>query len=106
MSKSRELQSITELVKQLLTEQPETRNDDYRLYCTVCRIIGGSSVVRKPFEDVLLHRNEYNLPTLETVGRVRRKLQATYSELSADSVVEAGRMLNEESFRDYARKQV
>lgn len=103
MSKSKELQTITAIVKDILVNDPDARNSDEYLYCKVCQKVGGIFVTL-PFWKVFLNRKEYGLPPFETVGRARRKLQETHPELAGNSTVEAHRMLNEEVFKDYARK--
>lgn len=109
MGKSKELRTTTELVKQILEEQPKARNSDNFLYYLVCTVVGerkGIDVEDMSMTTFLLCLNEYGFPAFETVRRTRQKLQATYPELAADSDVECQRMLNEEVFREYAKGAV
>lgn len=106
MGKSTELKNTTELVKNILERCPEARNSDNVLYLKVCEKIGnerGINLATISVPHFFLHLKSYNLPQFETVRRTRQKIQATYPELAGDSKVEAQRMLNEESFRAYAR---
>lgn len=103
MSKSKELKTITAIVKDILVNDPQSRNSDEYLYYKVCQKVGGRFVTL-PFWQVVVNRKKYGLPSYETVGRARRKLQETHPELAGNSTVEAHRMLNEEVFKDYARK--
>ena len=106
MSKSKELRTTTELVKQILEAQPRARSSDNFLYYWVCYIVGkrnGIDIDRMSMPKFFLHLSEYGFPAFETVRRTRQKLQATYPELAGDSTVEGQRKLNEEVFRDYAR---
>lgn len=103
MSKSKELKTITAIVKDVLKHYPKARNSDEVLYLAVCSKISGMCL-DLPFWKVFMHRKEYGLPSYETVGRARRKLQETHPELAGNSTVEAQRTLNEEVFRDYARQ--
>lgn len=103
MSKSKELQTITAIVKDILVNDPQSRNSDEYLYYKVCQRVGGRFVTL-PFWQVVVNRKKYGLPSYETVGRARRKLQETHPELAGNSNVEAQRMINEEVFKDYARK--
>ena len=105
MNKSKELATITDVVKDILTKFPETRNSDDYLYCKVCERVN-AIYINLPFWKVLINRKKYGYPSTETVGRARRKIQSEYPELSANSTVSAGRMLNEEIFREYARGNV
>lgn len=106
MSKSKELRTTTELVKQVLETQPKARNSDKFLYYWVCFIFGkrnGLDIHDMSMPWFFLHLSEYGFPAFETVRRTRQKLQATYPELAGDNNVEGQRKLNEEVFRDYAR---
>lgn len=105
MNKSTELKTTTEQVKFILERFPEARNSDDVLYLKVCERIS-SLCVNMPFKDVLTNRKTYNLPAFESVRRSRQKIQSLYPELSGNSNVEAQRILNEETFRDYARSSV
>lgn len=102
MNKAKELNTTTELVKDILEHDPAARSSDDYLYYMVCRKIDGNSV-NLPFWKVMLNRKEYNFPAFESVRRVRQKMQAKNPELSGDSTVEAYREMNEEVFREYAR---
>ncbi len=106
MSKSKELKTITDLVKGILQSFPEARNSDNVLYYYVCGVIGkekGVDIEKMSITRFLLNLKDYGFPQFETVRRSRQKLQATYPELAGNSDVEAQRTLNEEVFRDYAR---
>lgn len=105
MSKSKELKTITAIVKDVLEHDPKARNSDEYLYLEVCARIGGKCITF-PFWKVFTNRKAYGLPSYETVGRARRKLQETHPELADNSTVEAQRTLNEEVFRDYARRGI
>ena len=109
MGKLKELQTTTDLVKDILQKYPQTRSSDNELYYWVCVMAGkqiGIDVHRITMAMFLLHMKEYGFPAFESVRRTRQKLQATYPELSAASVVEGQRNLNEKAFRDYARGNV
>lgn len=106
MSKSRELYTTTELVRELLTNEPKTRNSDNYLYLRVLQTVGrkkgidinNMSVVR--FFHCL---NNYGFPAFETVRRTRQKLQEHNAELAGSEEVEAQRALNEETFIEFVR---
>ena len=105
MNKKDELKNISELVKFLLEEKPETRDSDMRLYIEVCKMINPESV-KFPVEYVLLHLKEFKLPNTETVRRTRQKVQATYPELAGNRKVEKARAENEKVFRQFARENL
>ena len=109
MSKSKELATTTELVLQILKNEPVARNNDNFLYLQVLRATGqknGVDIDSMSIPRFFCHLKEYGFPAFETVRRTRQKIQSEYPELSANSTVSAGRMLNEEIFRDYARGNV
>lgn len=106
MSKAKELNTTTNLVKGILQRFPETRNSDNYLYFRVCAEVGKQKNVdihQMSMPLFFLHMKDYGFPGFETVRRTRQKLQATYPELAGDADVEGQRMLNETVFREYAK---
>ena len=103
MSKSAELKTTTELVKEILMKYPDTRNSDDMLYFRVCESIN-SIYINLPFWKVIINRKKFNFPAFESVRRTRQKIQQHFPELAACDHVEAQRNVNVEVFRDYARK--
>ena len=102
MNKAKELKTTTELVKDILENDPTARNSDDYLYYMVCQRIDGISV-HLPFWKVMLNRKQYNFPAFESVRRSRQKMQEKYPELVGDSTIEAYRVLNEDIFKEYAK---
>lgn len=102
MSKSTELKNTTNIVKDILTRCPDTRSSDDLLYIKVCERIN-AICINMPFKDVMLKRKSFELPAFESVRRSRQKIQALHPELAADADVEAQRILNEQTFRKFAR---
>lgn len=97
-----ELKTTTMLVQQVLEEVPAARNSDMVLYIEVVRIIN-QSLIYKPLAEVLTNTKKYGLPSPETVGRCRRKLQAEIPELKAGAAVQGFRGEREAEFREWAR---
>lgn len=107
MSKAKELITTTDLVRMILKNHPEARNSDNQLYYLVIKNLGkqkGIDIESMSMPHFLLHMKDYNMPSIESVGRCRRKIVESHPELAGNSDVEAGRSLNEEIFRDYGRK--
>ena len=96
-----ELKNTTMKVRQVLATVPAARNSDNILYLEVVRLID-QHVLRLPLAVVLNNLKDYNLPSMETVGRCRRKLQAQFPELRADKTVEKSRSELEAEFREWA----
>ena len=103
MNKAKELMTTTDIVKGILMEYPNARNNDNLLYIKVCEKIN-KKLLGKSFQFVLLNLKELDLPQFESVRRTRQKLQAAYPELAGNSTVEGHRTVNETVFREYARK--
>lgn len=104
-----ELKTTTELVKTILTENPDTRNNDKLLYVEITKYYSEKfdfDICGYPFASVLLNLDSWGLPPIETVGRCRRKLQHDYPELCGNDTVEGFRKVKEAEFRDYARGTV
>lgn len=97
------LRGTTKIVKSILENNKQARNSDAYLYIEVCKSIN-PQVIHKPFVEVLADLKAYNLPSIETVGRCRRKVVENNPELAGNSEVEAGRALKEVEFREYGRQ--
>lgn len=104
MNKVKELRTTRDIVKRILEINPYTRNSDDYLYLKVCAEID-ARCVNFSFSTVLLERKKFGYPCFESVRRTRQKIQAAYPELAGCDMIEAQRMINEEVFRDYARKE-
>lgn len=98
------LKKTSDLVRTVLQEVPETRNNDDVLYAEVCKRVN-SSFMAMSFRQVLLHRKELGFPPFESVRRSRQKIQQHHPELSACSLVEGYRALEEEMYKNYARRR-
>ena len=93
-----EVEKISKIVEEILNADPLARNDDRYLYCEVVRKIK-PHVLFEPFAMVYMDKS---LPSTETVRRSRQKIQEQNKYLRADPDVEAGRMLKEQEFFDFA----
>ena len=97
------LRGTTKIVKSILETNKQARNSDAYLYIEVCKAINPQAI-HKPFVEVLVDLKAFNLPSIETVGRCRRKVVENHPELAGDMNVEAGREVKETEFREYARQ--
>ena len=100
-----ELKSVTKIVKEILEEEPQTRNSDSYLYLRVIEyldVLRGTYVRRLPVSAFLRRMGDFDVPSFETVRRTRQKVQQTFPELKACEKVEEFRMVNEEKYRAYA----
>lgn len=102
----KELKSTTDIVAAIMVTAEETRSNDNLLYLRLLAVLGS------------LHKIDYlhmtvidffkllpmlDVPTIETVSRLRRKVQQKCPELKANETVENFRAEREEKFRAYAR---
>lgn len=102
----KELTTTTNLVKHVLETVPETRDSDNLLYLEVIKVISaekGVNLLGLPMEQFFKQLTSHTIPSIETVGRCRRKLQEKYPELRANEIVIGYRSAREEMFEEYAR---
>ena len=101
------LRGLTKRVKSILEANENTRNSDNILYLHILRSYGrekGLDIDKMSVPMLFLHCKDLGLPTFESTGRARRKVQELYPELSGDDDVQIARELNEEEFRRYAQE--
>ena len=91
------LRMLEPIVYEILKNQPETRKDDYLLIEQVIdRIIPTQDL---SFKNVMTNHKELGLPSLESITRCRRKLQAG----NPDLVDEETQAYREEKIDDYVQ---
>lgn len=83
----------------ILRDDPQTRSSDKALY-VAWLTKHAPAAIGAPFITTLYNSS---LPSIESVGRARRKAQETYPELAADANVAAERELMEEEYKEFAR---
>lgn len=101
------LRNTTELVKYILENDKRARNSDSFLYLKVLEEIDnerGTDILRMKVMHFLSDQAELDIPSIETVGRCRRKVVESNPHLAGNSEVEVGRALKETEFREYARQ--
>lgn len=100
------IKQTSKLVKEVLTENPQTRNSDSFLYLKVLErqaIKTGIPVAEMPLAMFLQHGYEWGFAPFETVRRTRQKIQRECPELASNEKVAQMRLVNEAAFREYAR---
>lgn len=101
------LRKTTDLVYDILVHDEATRDSDNELYIKVLEYYGkklGVDFARVTVASFFKHYRRYHIPSIETVGRCRRKLQEEHTELMASDFITAERADREAEFRDYARR--
>ena len=98
------LRTLTELVRIVLEQQPETRSSDNLLYIEVLRRCTNQRVLNMPVWMFYENLTEWHLPSIETVGRCRRKVQQENPHLKATAEVQGFRYDKETEFMRFAGK--
>lgn len=102
----KELLSTTEMVEVILKADPKTRSNDNLLYIRLVDMLGRRDhidYIHMPMIAFYDQLPTLDVPTIETVSRLRRKVQQKNPELKATEAVENFRAEREEKFRAYAR---
>ncbi len=90
---------LEDLVYEVLTKYPKTRDDDFELvletYSTLC-----PSILDMNFRSILKEHKEYGLPSFESITRARRKVQAQFKELASEKTKLKRKRLENE-YRNY-----
>lgn len=97
------LKTIEGKVKSVLQENEDARNDDMVLYLALCNLYLKDAGAM-PLAQILLNHKELGLPSFESVGRTRRKLQEKCPELLGSTRVRRLRAKGEKAYRRYAKE--
>lgn len=100
--KRSELETLQKTVHIILENDIKARNNDDYLYTVVCRRLN-SDCANHSFIIVMANRKLWNLPSYESVGRTRRKLQKEHPELASFERTKRNRKLQEHEYLEYAR---
>jgi hypothetical protein len=101
------LRELSQRVKTILEENEKARDSDNVLYLYVLRSYGeekGLDIDKMSVPMLLLHCKDMGLPSLESMGRARRKVQELYPELRASDDVQTIKQEREEAYRAFARE--
>ena len=98
MTKLKEMEKV---VKKILKENPPTRGDDDLLYLDV---LDEMQINLRDFtaESFLLNYRKLGIPTIETVGRCRRRIQAKDETLKPTPEIILKRKKLETSYYNYS----
>lgn len=101
MKKINKIGKLEKVVKPILQNEPATRGDDDLLYLRVLDEYH-YNIQNVPAEEFILNYRKTGLPTIESVGRCRRKLQARDKTLKPTPDIELHRKEMENSFYFYS----
>ena len=99
------LKELSNRVKNVLEKNVSARNSDNVLYLHVLRSYGeekGLDIDKMSVPMLLLHCKDMGLPSLESMGRARRKVQELYPHLKSCDEVQAVKEEREEEYRQFA----
>lgn len=102
----KELRDIKAIVRAVLQDEPEARQNDDTLFLMVCQHVlqrQGISIYRLTFVQAF-QGDGCALPKYESVVRLRRVVQREHPELQPQEPVKDGRAKREADFVEYARK--
>lgn len=91
------LRGIYNKVILILEDIPATRNSDKLLYAKYLERTFGHDILTKPIATILMRSD---IPSIESVGRMRRLAQERHPELNADEAIENERRSLENDYRD------
>lgn len=103
----KKMENIKDTVEQVLIGNDKARDDDNYLYMLICEshaMKNGISLKNVSVLNFFLRMNEYGFPTLESVGRARRKVQEEYPELCGSRTAQKRRKTNEEVYKESMRQ--
>jgi hypothetical protein len=109
VSSMSDLNTTTQIVRNILEVNNHARNSDSYLYLKVLEHVSeknGIGLEDLTVPEFLTSIDFLGFPGFETVRRSRQKIQATYPELASSEKVAAMRMENEKVFRAFARGEV
>ena len=92
------LETYKDLIKRLLTDYPQLRGNDRRLYLAVLWKLGYRLDVS--IKDFF---NDDSYPNYESVRRCRQKTQEEYPELLPEEKIQKGREEAEKEYLSFAR---
>ncbi len=104
-----DLKAVSAVVKSILAEDIQARNDDNVLYLKVLQIVSNRNSIDLQSMTVpvfLLKMKEYGLPGFETVRRSRQKVQADNPDLAGNVAVRRKRAKQESVYREFATSKV
>ena len=97
------LKTVEGKVKAILQKNEDARNDDMVLYLALCNLYLADAG-NMPLAQILTNYKELGLPSFESVGRTRRKLQEKYPELLGSVRMQKIRAKGEKAYRRYSKE--
>ena len=77
---------LTKIVKEILTQVPDARDDDFHLIGFVYKELN-PHILDLPFRTVMWNHKQFELPSFETIRRTRQKVQETNPDLRGEAYI-------------------
>ena len=77
------MKDLTDIVKKILEEHKEARDDDFKVIGWVVKAMRPDAMGYS-FGSVMWNHNSFGIPSFETIRRTRQKLQHDHPELRGD----------------------
>ena len=97
----KKLNKLEKVIKPILENQPQTRNDDFLLYAEVIRKYN-PDLLEISTKEFLFEHNTLNGPNIKSVERVRRKGQEKFPELASERA-KRKRAEEQQAYINYAK---
>ena len=97
---------VSTLVKNILEDEPQTRNSDNLLYLRILGVFAeykGINLKNISVPYFLENSQKIGFPNFETVRRTRQKVQAKNEHLKGVKAVRSKRKKNEAIYKEFAR---
>lgn len=95
------LKKLENVIKPILEEQPQTREDDFLLYAEVIKEYK-PELLNLSARTFLVGHNELNVPNIKSVERARRKVQEKHPELASERA-KMRRAIEQQAYVQYGR---
>ena len=96
----KKLKELEKVIKPILEEYPQAREDDYILYAEVIKQYNPTLLGISAGDFLVLH-NTYNIPNIKSIERTRRKVQEKHPELASERAKKK-RAKEEQAYINYA----
>lgn len=94
------MRKLENIVKYVLEESSEARDDDFILILNVYEAIDGD-LWHMSFRTIMRDHLELKLPSFESITRARRKVQKEYPELQSSRKTKEVRSAEEKAYCNY-----
>lgn len=95
---------MEDVVRDILSWNPNTRDDDFILIYEVYKVIN-PQMLSKRFDEILMLHKHYGLPSFESIRRTRQKVQQQNPNLRASEKMKDLRRINEEYYKYFSKER-